>query len=63
VSRGRSARLPRGLSGNVCPESGKATGLVGLPKRRVRCAWCGRLVHLVPYAEHIIVATHQTPAR
>jgi ribosomal protein S27E len=45
-----------------CPESGKATGRWELPRRRVRCLVCGRLVYLLAWGEGIIVAPHHVPA-
>jgi hypothetical protein len=44
-----------------CPESGKATALMVLPLRRVRCIVCNRLVKLRYAAPNgvIVVSAHQ----
>jgi len=42
----------------LCLESGRATGLSELPKRKVRCLVCGRLVRIVSRGEHLVVGRH-----
>jgi hypothetical protein len=46
-----------------CSESGKATGLIEPPMRRVRCVVCNRLLHLrvSPDGAHVIVPRHDFP--
>ena len=46
-----------------CSESGKATGLIKPPLRRLRCVVCNRLVRLRVSADgnHVIVPTHDFP--
>jgi len=39
-------------------ESGRATGLLIAPKRRVRCIACDNLVKIVDDGERLVVARH-----
>ncbi len=42
----------------ICLESGRATGLLTAPKRRVRCIVCDSLVKIVDVGEHLVVGRH-----
>jgi hypothetical protein len=42
----------------LCEESGRATGLIVAPKRRIRCMVCDNLVRIVDAGEHLVVARH-----
>jgi hypothetical protein len=42
----------------LCPESGRISGFVEIPRRRVRCLACGRLVRIVPTTHESIVGRH-----
>ena len=42
----------------LCFESGRATGLSELPRRKVRCLVCGRLVRVLKIGEHLMVGRH-----
>jgi hypothetical protein len=59
--RPRGNRLPRTSSSVFCPLSNKPTGLADLPKRRLRCDHCRRLVHPIKWSGNLIWPTHYLP--
>ncbi len=42
----------------LCFESGRATGLSEMPRRKIRCLVCGRLVRIIAVGEHLVVGRH-----
>jgi hypothetical protein len=49
--------------GTRCPESGKATGRIDIPGRRLRCVVCWRLIRLQSEGQYgiVVVPKHDFP--